>query len=148
MGRQAGLMTAGVLGMGLMGCGGCDCGEGANAGLSGTDAKRAEMCTAVNQLSASLAAIPNISPSTSVEQLQKVRAEVDLYVPKVIDKQGLMPEDTRTSLKGSRNEFVTMVNTFGSTSTVGSAAPRFNPPVQDIKGRLSSLQASDCPPPR
>lgn len=144
MGRLAGLMTAGVLGMGLMGCGGCDCPTGASGGLSGTEAKKAELCTAVNELSNNLAPITTINARTPVEQLQKVRADVETWVPKVIDKQGLMGEDLRTSLKGAKNEFVLAVSSFGGTGTVGSAAPRFNESFQSIKGRVSSIKASDC----
>lgn len=144
MGRFAGLVTAGVLGMGLMGCGGCDCPKGVSAGLTGTEAKRAELCTAVNELSNNLAPITTINPRTPVDQLQKVRTDVETWVPKVIDKQGLMGEDLRTSLKGAKNEFVQAVSSFGGTGTVGSAAPRFNESFQSIKGRVEAIKAGDC----
>ena len=140
-------MTVGVLGMGLMGCGGCDCDkQAASGGLSTTEAKKAEMCTAVNELSNSLAPITTIQSSTSVETLQKVRADVETHVPKLIDKQGLMGEDSRTSLKGAKNEFVLAVSSFGGTGTVGSAAPRFNESFQSIKGRVNSIKQGDCAP--
>jgi hypothetical protein len=141
MGRLVGFVTVGALGLAVVGCSG-----GASEARS-VAAKKAEMCTAVDDLSNSLGPITTINSSTPVPQLLQVRDEVERSVPKVIDKQGMLGEDLRTGLKGARNEFVLAVASFGGTTTVGSAAQRFNEPFQGIKGRVSAIKASvDCTP--
>jgi hypothetical protein len=139
-------MTAGALGLGLAGCGGCDCPTGAAAISRQTPL--AEACTAVAALSTSMEPITAIKPTTTTEQLRKVRDDLERDVDKVtaVDKRGVVKEDLRTDLGRFRNEFRRSVDTFGTKNpTVGSAAPRINEQYQAVRGTVRALKANlDC----
>jgi hypothetical protein len=139
-------MTVGVMGVGLAGCG-CDCPTGAAAARIITP--RSEACTALANLSNSVDPVTVIRPTTPLEEVRKLRDDIERESPKVIDKRGLVPEDLRVNLSAARKDFDTAVDTFGTaTPTVGSSAPRLNEQFQAVRGTVRSLRVNfDCSQP-
>lgn len=138
-------MTAGALGLGLAGCG-CDCPTGAAA--VGKQTPLGEACAAVDALSTNLEPVTAIKPTTTADELRKVRDDIDRDVDKItgVDKRGFIKEDLRVNLARYRKEFVQGVDSFGTTTNaVGTAAPRLNESYQGVRGTLRAMRGDiDC----
>lgn len=132
-------LTAGAM-LGAIGLAGCCVGGGGGDGggtaAAGTSAP-AEICAGLSELEATFAAVPAISASTTSEQLQQLRSDIERSSQKVTTQRGYFNETARTDLAGARREFLQALDHSGA-----GASSRINDTYQSVRTTTAAARYS------